>query len=642
MDASHERARRRRAARLRPVDPAGASTGCGAVGGLDAGRARRPGRVGGRSRSRRTSPPWGSSWRSASSASADDSCRGRSPTHPRTDERRGPAAPAAVTPLAAADPRARSPCSGSCASSCRARPRPGAPSTSRTTSASPRASRPRRSSGYMAAMVVGRFTNDRWIDRWGPTWVVLVGAMICVGGHGHGHRGRAAGRVVAGVRRASRRSATARRPMFPVMVGTAGTRPGIPAGHGDRHLDLAGPPRARDLAGADRGHRGRARPPGGAADPARGRDRDRRPGARPDGHAARTAGRRSRRRRSSADRCRRAPSSTVIRDGPVDPARLARPRRREPAVPRERRPRRERAAAAARDQGRARPVERRARGRDRGDADRWPARRRLRRRAHPPVRERPPRRRRSGPSTGCSWSSSASRRRGSRWRARSSSSARSTRRWTRPRTPTGSPSSGGTAARSSTRSTGWWSAGTMLGGAMGADRGGCRRSRSRWTSAVAGVGPRDRRLGLDRCCCSPIVEADAPEPTDQPVERIHLRNAPRLLRLLGPIALLGLLGVMLEDAAQTWSTVYLVDVLGLAAGDRGGRVRPVHGRDDRRRLTNDRWVDRWGDAPDRPLGRGARRRRARARGVGRARPASPGSRSSGSSALASARRRCSR
>ena len=94
----------------------------------------------------------------------------------------------------------------------------------------------------------------------------------------------------------------------------------------------------------------------------------------------------------------------------------------------------------------------------------------------------------------------------------------------------------------------------------------------------------------------PDVEADAPEPTDQPVERIHLRNAPRLLRLLGPIALLGLLGVMLEDAAQTWSTVYLVDVLGLAAGIAAVAFVLYTGAMTVGRLTNDRWVDRWGDA----------------------------------------------
>ena len=113
--------------------------------------------------------------------------------------------------------------------------------------------------------------------------------------------------------------------------------------------------------------------------------------------------------------------------------------------------------------------------------------------------------------------------------------------------------------------------------------------------AFAGVG-----LAIVALCSKvlllPDAEADAPEPTDQPVEPIHLRNAPRLLRLLGPIALLGLLGVMLEDAAQTWSTVYLVDVLGLAAGIAAVGFVLYTGAMTVGRLTNDRWVDRWGDA----------------------------------------------
>ena len=140
--------------------------------------------------------------------------------------------------------------------------------------------------------------------------------------------------------------------------------------------------------------------------------------------------------------------------------------------------------------------------------------------------------------------------------------------------------------------------------------------------AVAGVGLSIVALG-SKVLLLPDVEADAPEPTDQPVERIHLRNAPRLLRLLGPIALLGLLGVMLEDAAQTWSTVYLVDVLGLAAGIAAVAFVLYTGAMAVGRLTNDRWVDRWGDARIGRWGGGAGRRRARARGAGRARRASP-------------------
>ncbi len=141
---------------------------------------------------------------------------------------------------------------------------------------------------------------------------------------------------------------------------------------------------------------------------------------------------------------------------------------------------------------------------------------------------------------------------------------------------------------------GWWSAGTMLGGAIGAIAAAAGIPVA-VDLAVAGVGLAIVALGSSFLLL-PDVEADAPEPTDQPVERIHLRNAPRLLRLLGPVALLGLLGVMLEDAAQTWSTVYLVDVLGLAAGIAAVAFVLYTGAMTVGRLTNDRWVDRWGDA----------------------------------------------
>ncbi len=141
---------------------------------------------------------------------------------------------------------------------------------------------------------------------------------------------------------------------------------------------------------------------------------------------------------------------------------------------------------------------------------------------------------------------------------------------------------------------GWWSAGTMLGGAMGAIAAAAGVPLA-MDLAFAGVGLAIVALG-STVLLLPDAEADAPEPTDQPVEPIHLRNAPRLLRLLGPIALLGLLGVMLEDAAQTWSTVYLVDVLGLAAGIAAVGFVLYTGAMTVGRLTNDRWVDRWGDA----------------------------------------------
>ena len=84
----------------------------------------------------------------------------------------------------------------------------------------------------MGAMVLGRLTNDRWVDRWGSTTVVRGGAVIGVGGAGPGdrrrHRSAAPALAFAGFGAVGLGSS----PMFPVMIGAAGSRPGIPAGHG--------------------------------------------------------------------------------------------------------------------------------------------------------------------------------------------------------------------------------------------------------------------------------------------------------------------------------------------------------------------------------------------------------------------------
>lgn len=84
---------------------------------------------------------------------------------------------------------------------------------------------------YMAAMVAGRLTNDRWVDRWGSDTVVrrgaLVGVLSLVLAIAAAPLGQPllafAGFAGVGLGTSS---------MFPVMVGVAGSRPGIPAGHG--------------------------------------------------------------------------------------------------------------------------------------------------------------------------------------------------------------------------------------------------------------------------------------------------------------------------------------------------------------------------------------------------------------------------
>ena len=84
---------------------------------------------------------------------------------------------------------------------------------------------------YMGAMVLGRFTNDRWVDRWGSTAVVRAGAVIAsVGLVLAIVAAPLAAPVLAFVGFAGVGLGSS--PMFPVMIGAAGSRSGIPAGHG--------------------------------------------------------------------------------------------------------------------------------------------------------------------------------------------------------------------------------------------------------------------------------------------------------------------------------------------------------------------------------------------------------------------------
>lgn len=84
---------------------------------------------------------------------------------------------------------------------------------------------------YMGAMVVGRLTNDRWVDRLGSAVVVRTGAVIAATGLGAAMLAAPLASpylALAGFGAVGLGSS----PMFPIMVGAAGSRPGIPAGHG--------------------------------------------------------------------------------------------------------------------------------------------------------------------------------------------------------------------------------------------------------------------------------------------------------------------------------------------------------------------------------------------------------------------------
>ncbi len=140
---------------------------------------------------------------------------------------------------------------------------------------------------------------------------------------------------------------------------------------------------------------------------------------------------------------------------------------------------------------------------------------------------------------------------------------------------------------------GLWSVGGMAAGAAGAIAAGLAIAVAPYLAVVALV------LGVAIVAASrsllPRAVADAHPETDGVAdEPVHLRHAGRLLRVLGPIAMLGILCIVLQSAASIWSAVYLADVLGLAAGLAGAGFVVFITAMAVGRLTNDRWVDRWG------------------------------------------------
>jgi hypothetical protein len=140
---------------------------------------------------------------------------------------------------------------------------------------------------------------------------------------------------------------------------------------------------------------------------------------------------------------------------------------------------------------------------------------------------------------------------------------------------------------------GLWSVGGMAAGAAGALTAGLAIAVAPYlivmalvlgTTVVAAY-----RLLLPRAIADahPLTDGVADEP-------VHLRHAGRLLRVLGPIAMLGILCIVLQSAASIWGAVYLTEVLGMAAGIAGAGFVVFIAAMAIGRLTNDRWVDRFG------------------------------------------------
>ena len=140
---------------------------------------------------------------------------------------------------------------------------------------------------------------------------------------------------------------------------------------------------------------------------------------------------------------------------------------------------------------------------------------------------------------------------------------------------------------------GMWSVGSMTAGAIGA--------------VAAGLAiPVEVHLGLVGLAMAvailatgramlPAAIADVHPAHEAALEPVTLRHAPRLLRILAPIAMLGILCVILQGSAATWSAIYLSDVLLQPQGIAALAYVVYMGAMVVGRLTNDRWVDRWGE-----------------------------------------------
>ncbi|MFN8630328.1 MAG: MFS transporter [Chloroflexota bacterium] len=137
---------------------------------------------------------------------------------------------------------------------------------------------------------------------------------------------------------------------------------------------------------------------------------------------------------------------------------------------------------------------------------------------------------------------------------------------------------------------GAWSAGCMVAGAVGALAAGLSIPVGVHLGVVAVI------LAASVAIVSrdllPASVADARARIEGEAEvRIHPRNAPHLLRVLVPVAMLGILTVAVQTAAATWSAVFGTDVLGLSAGLAALGYVLYAAAMTVFRMLNDRWVD---------------------------------------------------
>ena len=148
---------------------------------------------------------------------------------------------------------------------------------------------------------------------------------------------------------------------------------------------------------------------------------------------------------------------------------------------------------------------------------------------------------------------------------------------------------------------GWWSLGSLLGGATGAVMAaldvplGLHLAVVATTLAILALLASRWTLGGREVDAAAHVASLDPDALDDADPAGRARRLLRLVGVLAPIGLAGILGVVMEESSQTWNSVYLTDVLGATAGVAALGYVALSAAMTLGRLTNDRWIDRWGN-----------------------------------------------
>jgi MFS family permease len=141
---------------------------------------------------------------------------------------------------------------------------------------------------------------------------------------------------------------------------------------------------------------------------------------------------------------------------------------------------------------------------------------------------------------------------------------------------------------------GMWSAGSMAAGAAGAVAAAAGVPVPVDLAIAALVAAAGVAIASGRLLPRAVADAHRAGESDEASELVHVRNAPRLLRILLPIAMLGILCTVLQGAAATWGAIFLTDVLAQPAGVAAAGFVVYMAAMTLSRLVNDRWIDRLG------------------------------------------------